>query len=348
MRLILLSCAVITVVFGWPAYSQGPAGGAQIVGRVIDADSKAPIAGVRVTLLPNARPAPMTLLTPPMAMTDENGRFSFDGIAAGQLRITAQKQGFAFEPTDAPVIEARAGQAITVDLSLRRGGALTGRILDERGEPLSEIRVSAMRRLPGRGDRRMAMGGPGSVTNDLGEFRLAGLSAGEYVVMATGPLHSPFTGGAAASSTTWAPTYYPGTINQAEAHLVSLAQADTVTGLEFRLIAAPAFRVSGIAIDESGKPVPDAMITIVPASARSQGGFAPPLMGRSNTDGTFAIGGVMAGKYVLMASRMIRSASGTSSVISMGRIGTDPGTEVQIEVDAANVTGLKVIVPPPQ
>jgi hypothetical protein len=335
-------------VLGWPAYGQAPAGGAQIVGRVTDADSKAPIAGVRITLLPNTRPAPMTLLTPPMTTTDENGRFSFEGVAPGQLRITAQKQGFAFEPTDAPVIDARAGAAITVELSLRRGGALTGRILDERGEPLSEIRVSAMRQLAGRGDRRTVMGGPGSVTNDLGEFRLAGLSAGEYVVLAAGQLRSPFTGGATAGSTTWAPTYYPGTINKSEAQVVSLAQADTVTGLEFRLIAVPAFRVSGIAIDESGKPVADAMITIVPASARSQGGFTQTLMGRSNADGTFVIGGVMAGWYAVTANRIIRSTSGTSSDITMGRVGTNSATQVLIEVDAANFTGLKVIVPPLQ
>lgn len=348
MRLILLSCVVVSVVFGSPAYSQAPAGGAQIVGRVSDADSKAPIAGARVTLLPNTRPSPMLLQTPPMATTDENGRFSFEGVAAGQLRVTAQKQGFAFEPSDAQVIEARAGAAITVELFLRRGGAVTGRILDERGEPLSDIRVSAMRQLPARGDRRVVMRGPGSVTNDLGEFRLAGLSAGEYIVMAAGQLQSPFMRGAAAGSSTWAPTYYPGTINQAEAQVVSLAQGDTVTGLEFRLIAAPAFRVSGMAIDEAGKPVPDAMITLVPATARSQGGFAAPLMGRSNTDGTFVIGGVMAGRYAVTANRMIRSASGTASVISMERIGTNSGTDVQIEVDAANITGLKVIVRPPQ
>lgn len=287
-------------------------------------------------------------MTPPMATTDENGRFAIEGVAAGQFRLMAQKQGFAFEPGDAQVIDARAGQATRVDLFLRRGGAITGRILDERGEPLSDIRVSAMRRLPARGERSMMMGGPGSVTNDLGEFRLAGVPAGEYVVMATGQLHSPFGGAAASGSSTWAPTYYPGTINQAEAQAVSLAGSETVSGLEFRLIAVPAFHVSGIAIDDSGRVVSDAMITLVSAVVRSQGGFTPPLIGRSNADGSFAIGGVIAGRYSVIANRMTRTVAGASAVVSFERIGTSSGSEMQIDVDGANVTGLKVIVPPPQ
>jgi protocatechuate 3,4-dioxygenase beta subunit len=334
------------VIFGNPAGAQAPAGGAQVAGRVIDADSNAPIAGARVSLFPVIRPAtPMTLAIPAVATTDENGRFVLEAVAAGRFRVTVQKQGFAFEPANAQVVDVRAGQATTVDLFLRRGGALTGRILDERGEPLSDIRVSAMRRLASRGDRAAVMGGPGSVTNDLGEFRIAGLAAGEYVVMAAGQLQSPFTAAATAGGMTWAPTYYPGTINQAEAQSVSVAQADTVAGLDFRLIAAPAFRVAGIAVDESGKPVADAMITLAPATPRSQGGFVPPLMGRSNADGTFAIGGVMAGRYVVTANLVIRTASGASTVFSMR--GPNSAADMQIEVDDANVTGLKVVVPPP-
>ena len=121
-----------------------------------------------------------------------------------------------------------------------------------------------------------------------------------------------------------------------------------MSGLEFRLIAVPAFRVSGIAIDDSGRVVGDAMITLVSAVVRSQGGFTPPLIGRSNADGSFAIGGVIAGRYSVIANRMTRTVAGASAVVSFERIGTSSGSEIQIDVDGANVTGLKVIVPPPQ
>jgi hypothetical protein len=354
MRWLLFGCSVALVLSTGFVHAQTPNGGARVVGRVTDADSKEPIAGVRVTLIPTRPPAspPTTAMwtTPLTGVTDEAGRFVVDGVTPGRHRVALQKQGYAFDPVDAEIIEVRAGQTMAGEMVLRRGGVLTGRILDERGEALSDVRVMALRRIAGRGDRMGALGGPGMVTNDLGEFRIAGLAAGEYTLMAASQPQSPFGGTPTSGSTAWAPTYYPGTTDQAEAQTVTLSQADTVNGLEFRLISAAAYRVSGIVMDEAGKPVADAMLMLRPARGNNlQGGFAPSLSGRSKTDGTFVIGGVIAGTYAISASPVIRSSTGSStfgSTLTMSVSG--PQSEQQIALDGADVTGIKVIVRTPR
>ena len=173
----------------------------QITGRVIDADSKAPIAGVRVQLGQMRPPTQGSFIPPVVSTTDEQGLFTFSFVTPGRVRLTAQKQGYVFEPRDASVVDVVANQMFTVELTLRRGGVLAGRILDERGEPLSDMRVAALRRMPDRGNRVMFAGGPmgpGGSTNDLGEFRLAGLAPGEYTITAT-PMPGPMGGPRAAA-----------------------------------------------------------------------------------------------------------------------------------------------------
>ncbi len=97
--------------------------------------------------------------------------------------------------TDAAVLDVNSGQTITgLAFALKKGGVIAGRIVDARGEPLQEITVAALRspssgdeRTPGAGrTRQMAQ------TDDRGEFRLADLAEGRYVVIATPGPRPPF------------------------------------------------------------------------------------------------------------------------------------------------------------
>src|SRR5206468_668697 len=104
-----------------------------------------------------------------------------------------------------------------VDFSLPRGGIITGRILDEFGEPQPEVQIAAMRRTYGAGGRRqLTPAGRFATTNDLGEYRIYGLAPGQYFLSATLRSFSPFNTSSDDRSG-YAPTYYPGTANMAEA-----------------------------------------------------------------------------------------------------------------------------------
>src|SRR2546425_844649 len=189
--------------------------GVPVSGRVLDAASHNPIAGARVMLFPAEQMFPPGAMGPREAVTDVNGQFVFDAVAPGRYRIDAQKVGFAplADPSNSSVVEVTAGQALTgLELSLGKGGAITGRIVDAGGEPLPWIMVSALRQAADAPVARgMAITAQMAQTNDIGEFRLASLPEGNYVVIAAPQPAPPFaqstvpSGGLVA-----APTYYPG------------------------------------------------------------------------------------------------------------------------------------------
>jgi len=61
---------------------------------VVDAVSSAPIAGARVIWCRRTFEGAVRFALPPQAVTNDDGVYVFDGIAAGRYRVQAQKTGF--------------------------------------------------------------------------------------------------------------------------------------------------------------------------------------------------------------------------------------------------------------
>ena len=200
---------VITCLMGALAFSQGvPAAEStgRIAGRVMVEGTNTAVAGARIILLPTARR--MGPIGPPLqAVTDQNGRFVFERVAPGAYRIDAQKTGLV--PLNLlgqnRTTDVVAGRSVELDLQLQKGGVIAGRLLDPSGEPLPDARIMALRRvtLPGALPRLIGAAGPGTQTNDLGEFRVSGLAPGEYYVAAMVRGASPFGAAGTPLSTTF-------------------------------------------------------------------------------------------------------------------------------------------------
>jgi hypothetical protein len=343
-----------------------------ITGRVVADGTNAPIAGARVLVFPaGRRTGPMG--PPPQATTDQDGRFALSNLAPGEYSLDVQKTGFV--PLNGPMTRPRtfavaAGQVLSLDLHLQRGGVISGRVLDGTGEPLTEARVMAMRRMPAPtnagGQPRLVpapMQGP-QQTNDLGEFRVAGLAPGEYVIAATrngfpafgGPGVPPRSSGSGAH-TTMVTTFYPGTADQAGAQMVTVAAGTEAGNIVFTMQSAPAFRVSGIVVDEAGAPIENAMVMLM-SDPRNGPMMGPTGNGRSDVNGRFAIDEVPAGTYRANASVMmsIRSGSGGIGAVSTGYTSFSSGPiggvaqSAEIIVADADVKGVRVVTrrPNPQ
>jgi protocatechuate 3,4-dioxygenase beta subunit len=342
-----------------------PAAG-RVSGRVTAEGSNAPVANARIMLVPARRPAgPIGI--PQQAVTDSEGQFVVEGVAAGEYRVNVQKAGFV--PSLDPTAPSRpftvaAGRSVAVDVQLQKGGAISGRVLDANGEPLGEVQMMAMRRAPSSSSPRLlppAFMQSGQQTNDLGEFRVSGLAPGEYVIAARRSMVSLFGGPnappppARTARTTSATTFYPGTTDFEAAHPIVISPGAEVRDIVFSMQTVPAFSVSGAVVDENGDPVAGVMVTLM--SDPRSGAFGPAGSAQTREDGRFEIGEVPAGRYVVSASMMKlggppgRAAVGSGPrgmVWSSGRVAINGGgpREPPIEVVVANaaVENVRVVV----
>jgi Carboxypeptidase regulatory-like domain len=367
MRILTFGVCIVALLFPGSAI-QAAQSSATITGRVIDAGTQAPIAGARVILLPApmARPAGPMGGPPAQAVTGDDGMYTFSGVPEGRYRVQVQKIGFA-PPTDTPMLQVSAGQTLAgPDLRLTKGGAISGRVLDARGEPMTEVMVTAVRKPTGdsgrgRGAPALLAGQPGQ-TNDIGEFRISGLPAGDYYVTASPRPMIPLGQSSPSPSggTTLVATYYPGTSTMAGAQVITVAAGQTIGNLEFAMLSAVGYSIAGVVLDETNKPVDGAMVMLMPTQPV---GLGPRGSARTLPDGTFRINGVTPGAYRLNASVPVTFSTGggivggsAGGVVTSGSGGiggssfsysSGPSSMLQVTVGDADVTGVTVVVRKP-
>ncbi len=169
-----------------------------VIGRVVDDQTGAGVAGAHVTLGPVARPAtlgefvdiPSVLpASGTRVITASDGRFLFRDVAPGRYSLGVETTdylpasfgqarpggpGMALEVADGP---ARSDIAIR----LWRYASLSGVVVDDRGEPAVGVGVRCFIEVIAGGRRRLRASSGLPTTDDRGEFRVANLEPGNYV-----------------------------------------------------------------------------------------------------------------------------------------------------------------------
>jgi hypothetical protein len=186
------SCCLLAIVLApRPSAQQSAAPPpAAISGVVVDAVSGQPLAGAVVTL------ARLDVRLPaPRAVTDARGRFVFETLPASDgYYLGARRFGYAYTRygwsgpgqslaiKDIATISLRPGQWVRdIRIPLWRLGSISGRVVDERGEPVVGVAVRAFSTRLVAGSRQL-VAGPIVTTDDRGVYRLADLDPGSYVV----------------------------------------------------------------------------------------------------------------------------------------------------------------------
>ena len=203
-------------------------------------------------------------------------------------------------------IELADGQTLeNVNFNLPRGSVIAGRIVDEFGEPVADAMVSALHYRTFSGRRRLVPVGRFGTTDDMGHFRLYGLAPGDYYISATlRPMGGMgFEVGPSDITTGYAPTYYPGTASSQQADRVSVGLGAEMSGITFSLLPVRTVKVSGTAVDSSGKPMAGAFVMLSADMRSGEGGFMMFGGGGNQIkdDGSFVISNVTPGDYVLRA-----------------------------------------------
>jgi len=322
-----------------PGFGQPPrdtsaqAGTAIIRGHVFDGATGQPLRKAQI------RATSPELRDNRLAMTDANGAYEFKDLAAGRYSLSASKGSFVglsygqtrpFEP--GKLIEVHNAQLLDkVDFSLPRGAVITGRVVDEFGEPVAEVQVAAMRAIYAQGRRQMTTAGRTGMTNDIGEFRLYALPPGQYVISATYRAVNLGLNEVSNDRSGYAPTYYPGTANSAEAQRITIGVGQKVSDLNIALSPTRMARISGTAVDSEGKPISNGILMMIQLSGSSIMNLSTG--GQMRPDGTFTIGNVAPGDYTLR----VQPASGLRGT---------PTTELlqmDISVAGEDINDLRVV-----
>lgn len=122
-------------------------GTAQIAGTVVSGEATpAPLRRAIVTLTNDAGSERL------VAVTDDAGAFAFRSLAADRYSLAVSKSGYvpmtygSKRPggSGTPIVVAD-GQHSTATVTLLKGAVITGMVRDERGRPLPDVTVTALR-----------------------------------------------------------------------------------------------------------------------------------------------------------------------------------------------------------
>jgi Carboxypeptidase regulatory-like domain len=308
-----------------PAWAQGSANSGSITGTVISEPGSHPLKKVIVQIVAEDQRENGNR----SARTDTDGHFEIKDVPPGRYLLFLEHTGFTDvnargQRTDVNIVTVEAGKPVeNLLLHMLSAAALTGRVTDEDGDPMPEVRVLVQRKLPGK-DKHETAGV--AVTNDLGEYRLPNLFPGQYWVAALAPPDFRDYEGAqdkpdatSIQETRYLTTFYPGTYDGAQASPVSLKAGDEMP-IDLTLIPARTYRVRGLVTG-----VPAGQKPVVELTSKTGDSIRASHVG---ADGQFEVRGAAPGTYVLRASSDSDSTTLTA--------------QQEITIVAADVEGVKL------
>jgi len=303
---------------------------ASVEGQVVNQRTGAPVAGAQIRLL-----GPDGSRT--QAATDRKGRFIFSGLEAGHYRVQAVRAGFVpLEPWATTILNLAAGdQMKDFTVRLTPQAAISGMLLDADGAPLAYVYVNILR-YTWRGGKRALTSLGGAQTNDVGEFRIAALAAGDYFLRAE-PHELAVPPGEDKIKRFYVNTWFPGVTEAGAAAPLHLAAGDERAGLAFTLRMSTVVKVRGRVMRPRAKSEANAVVNLFSADDSGDTDIVGAA-GANGPEGAFVIPGVPAGSYRIQA-QLIDPAATRQDIFSASQI---------IQVGDSDVEGITLSPAPPQ
>jgi protocatechuate 3,4-dioxygenase beta subunit len=302
----------------------GLSAGAQTLSSAPKAASRAVIEGV-VAKDPGSEPVKKALIEliaenqaeggDYTAISSPDGSFHIEGIVPGRYRLFVERTGFLEvdkhrNQSDGRVLTLTAGQELKdLRIRLQAAAVVRGRVTDEDGEPMPNAQVAVLRQTFTSGHSHWEQAGA-ERTNDLGEYRVAGLPAGNYYVSVAPPpdFKSLIEGAGAAAmadansasapekpaSTSYQTTYYPGTADRSQAAPIQVHAGDEFP-VNFSLTPSPSLSIRGSVVN-----LPASTSAVIMLQSHD---FNLVLNGAEmHKDGSFVIRNVAPGAYTILAT----------------------------------------------
>ncbi len=256
---------------------------AQILeGTVVNKTTGAPVDGARVMLNLGSRTVYETT-------TDGRGAFRVEGLKPGSYIPYIDKKGFIPAAVSLRMFQiVEGGQTVSLRAEMVPMGKVSGHVLDADGRPVKGAQVEML----------ASFGGPSVTTDADGNFSLTELVPATYTLSARPPRNAKAMELDGGRRVAWVMTYYPGVAQRSAATRLTIAPGTEIFGQDFRLIATPAHRIRGVALDHKGDPFAGVAIVLADPSRIAGEGDA---QAHSGADGTFEFADVPTGEWRLSA-----------------------------------------------
>jgi hypothetical protein len=246
------------------------------------------------------------------ALTGVDGGFRIENIVPGRYHLFVERTGFQEidrhqRRSEGRVLTLSAGQDLKdLVIRLQAAAVVEGRVTDEDGDPMPEAQVAILRQTFVAGRSHWEQAGA-ERTNDLGDYRIAGLAAGNYFVSVTpppdfrsliettgnAPPHGAATSDKAALAA-YQTTYYPGTRDRGQAAPIQLHAGDDFP-VNFSLTPSPSLTIRGSVVN-----LPAGTTAAIMLQSKD---FSLVLNGAEmHKDGSFEIRDVSPGAYTIFAT----------------------------------------------
>jgi hypothetical protein len=155
------------------------------------------------------------------ALTDATGQFELKGVFPGRYVLSGtcngyleQRYGQRTPAGSGSILNLSRGQKLSgLSLRLIQAAVIYGHVYDEDGMPAADAVVSELHPVYMNGQRQLRAGTTVR-TNDLGEYRIWGLSPGQHFVLAE---YTRTRLGTIRTEIGYLPTFYPGVLEAAHA-----------------------------------------------------------------------------------------------------------------------------------
>jgi len=339
-------------------------GSASVDGTVLRLGTNNPLAETQILLSRVGG----TLRDSRITTSDNNGEFRFSDLAPGSYRLFFEHEGYVraeygqrtLGKTGVP-LEVAAGRNVSgLTLTLAPTSTIIGRVANQQNDPVANATVKALRPSFRDGERTL-QAVQSAQTNDLGEYRLFGLTPGSYFLSVT-PMPSPIIQGGNINNSsgngiaggslqnilaTGAPidpraldggidrtVYAPGTTDPGAAIAIDLQPGSTYRAPELQTARAKSVAVRGTITDGvTGQPPTTFFVSLI--SAASDGSTQTLRMSSFSVRSTFEVAGVLPGTYGLVAT------NGATSITSQ-RL-----SSFAVTVGTEDLDGVKIVLTPP-
>ena len=320
---IVPTALVVASMAQTPAIGSGEADKKQpdlctVSGRVVTAAEGTPIKAARVGLVERDARRQTHIFA---ASSDSDGRFEIKKIDPGRYEFVASHAGYISQryqsrgTGDGAILALAPSQEVNeVIFRLVRAAVVTGRVIDEAGDPMVGVMVSVLQKPSAddieeagpRGKKQELSEMSSAATDDRGEYRVFGLKPGDYYIRATDTDHPPWP--VTSDGVDWAvrqelggrnaPLYYPGVVQPDQAQAVSLRAGEEVQA-DFAMRHIKTVEISGRVVAVDGNPATHAYVDLSAPEVRdwNQMGVS------TNGKGEFTIKGVPPGSYILSAQQ---------------------------------------------